>query len=151
MTNTETTAWIAERAKCDMDAFQYDVRDMVVDNTAAMNRLCASKTWSCFDFLPLQDPPLQFAIEQHHGGVSRRCTFVYNAAQHVIQVRMEGPDRTYMMQTEWDAEQERCLVVVQRTEGQYDPLKFPRNDLRKAVSAVLEPFFFPPPQREHSR
>ncbi len=146
MTNDDT-AWIAERAKCDMDALIADVRALVTRNADAMNEECRAKGWTPFTYLPVCERPPTFRVEQHHDGQSRHCIFVYDAQRKVITITMVGPDRTYTMQTCWDRETLQCRVVVARpSNGEQDTIEFPHDQLGKAVSSILEPFFFPPPK-----
>ncbi len=142
MTNDDT-AWIAERAKCDMDKLAACVRQLVKQNVTAMNVECNDLGWPPFKYTPLFENPMQFAIMQDRHTQHRSCEWQYDAG--VMTVTMTTPDRVYTMQTRWDGEAVQCRVVVARpTNGEQDPVEFPHNQLGKAVSCILEPFFFPP-------
>lgn len=143
MTNDDT-AWIAERAKCDMAALAADVNVLVKYNVEAMNTICKTKGRPSFQYIPVRAHPLTFAVEQHLPPRSRSCAFEYNDQALAFTVTMREPNRIYTMQTRWDGETAQCRVVVNQTSSdEQSTTEFPHDQLGKAMSSILEPFFFP--------
>ena len=141
MSTDKETAWIAERAKCDMGVLVHDFYTLVHQNVQTMNALNQQQRGAEFHFTPQQQSA--FTITQHlPKGQTRTCwVAAYSETRQCIEVTLDDPDRKYYIQTRWDAEKSKCRLVV--TLGTGEAVEFPHKHLWKAVQHILEPFFFP--------
>ena len=141
MEQDATTAWIAERAKCNMRSLFTDFHSLVEQHVNAMQAECKRRGWET-NFSHESYDHCSFRVQRRRPG-THFCTFRYDPADDVITVSTNGAVK--VIRTRWDAEASQCKVIISQSRDPLDTgthVEFPHDPLWKVAQAVLEPFFF---------
>ncbi len=148
--------WVAEREKCNMAVLWSDVRDILgIDAQRKNAEEAKQKSGVSYAFPPEEQSATQALLQcsNQAGDLLESCRFVYNRKTSKIEVTTRPPpffadrrkDSNGIIKTRWDAQTCQCQIVVKIDEA--PEVLFPHAQLWKAIQVILEPFFFPVPQK----